>query len=148
MEGTIPSNPNSSVSVDYYPRITRRCCNKMPGHLSVSINFENQNQKENLEIVLLYVVATSKNFLHRFGPFHVKVSHLHQIENGYPSNHQDFPRKASILSTFRPTPSQRGQRRSSQSQVRMEAPSKGRRSQSLLARVEVDNTSTLEEVPF
>ena len=52
----------------------------------VSINFENQNQKENLEIVLLYVVATSKNFLHRFGPFHGKVCHLHQIENGYPRN--------------------------------------------------------------
>ena len=118
--GLIPGNPDSSVAVDYHPGIRRGCCNKMPRHLLVVFTFGKLCGQQNTW-TLFCSMSSPQVKIFCLGLDLRSLDQILQIPN--------FP-------TCRPPPCQRGQGQSAQLRVHTEVPSRGPRSQSLLARVE------------
>ena len=137
----VPGNPYSSVSVDYHPWITRRCCNKMPRHLYVGCHQFWQSWW------IIKIFCVEKNtwtlFCSMSSP-QVKTlcAGLDLLMQRSVWN-KILQRTASFnFPTFRRLAWQRGQQRPVQLRVHMGERSKGPWSQSLLARVECWHTNT------
>ena len=124
--GLIPGNPDSSVAVDYHPGIRRGCCYKMPRHLLVVFTFGKLCGQQNTW-TLFCSMSSPQVKIFCLGLDLRSLDQILQIPN---------------IPTFPPPPCQRGQGQSAQLRVHTEVPSRGPRSQSLLARVECWHTNT------